>query len=327
MSTRVLAVALVVVAWSCAPPSDSLGPRDDSGTLGRWGEDTSQPGEDAAAADLAHALDTSAPDTAPEDTAVWYEPPEHFTVVFLDIGQGDAILVQFPGGSTMLVDGGNKSSGWSTILPYLDDLHLTRLDYVVVTHPDADHCGGLDDVVLGVDVGQVWENGQVADTWAWWDFSDAVDDQGIQRITVHRGYEEHIDGCYVEVLNADEGWDDTNGNSVVMAVECEGIRVLLTGDAHSGTQEDLVDVFGTDLESDVVKIPHHGSWDRFSEFPTYVTPAVAACSVGAGNGYGHPDPDVVGEWQDVGAKFLRTDQSGNITVTIREGNLAVLTEY
>ncbi len=324
---RRASIIIILLIWCCSPTADSLAPPDDSGSLGRWGHDTAQPADDSVAADLSPGQDLVPPDLPPEDTAVWYEPPEHFTVVFLDIGQGDSILLQFPGGSTMLVDGGNKSAGWSTIVPYLHDLHLTRLDYVVVTHPDADHCGGLDDVVLDVDVGQVWENGQTADTWAWWDFSDAVDDQGIQRINVHRGYEEDVDGCYVQVLNANEGWGDANGNSVVLAVECEGIRVLLTGDAHSGTQEDLVDVYGTDLESDVVKVPHHGSWDRFSPFPSYVSPAVAACSVGPNNGYGHPDPEVIAEWQDVGAKFFRTDHSGHITVTIREGNLAVLTEY
>ena len=283
------ALIVVLLLWcSCSPTSEPLSPPDDSGSLGPWVQDTVPQSNDTSAFDTEEGSDSGTPDLEAEDTVKWYEPPDHFTVVFLDIGQGDSILVQFPEGSTMLVDGGNKSAGWSTILPYFEELHLTRLDYVVVSHADADHCGGLDDVVLGVEVGQVWENGQTADTWAWWDFSD-----------VHRGYEEHIDGCYVEVLNANEGWGDTNGNSIVLAVDCEGIRVMLTGDAHSGTQEDLVYVYGTDLESDVVKVPHHGSWDRFSEFPEYVSPAIAACSVGAGNGYGHPDPEVVAEWCSV----------------------------
>jgi competence protein ComEC len=318
---------LLVVLVGCTQPGEAVLPPDDSGPLGRWAQDITESPDVAFAADLGRLTVELIGDTGVDAPPPVYTPPEHFTAVFIDVGQGDAILLQFPEGSTMLVDGGSKSAGWSYVLPYLDELPLTQLDYVVVTHPDADHCGGLDDVVLGVNVLEVWENGQIADTWAWWDFSDAVDDLAIPRITVNRGYDRLIDGCYVQVLNADEGWDDTNGNSVVLQVECEGMRVLLTGDAHAGTQDELAYVYGTDLASDVVKVPHHGSWDRMGEFPDYVTPAIAACSVGANNGYNHPAPEVVEEWELSGATFLRTDESGTITVTLRDGHLAVLTEY
>jgi len=243
-----------------------------------------------------------------------YAPPDGLEVVFLDVGQGDAILVRFPLGATMLVDGGKNNSGVNLILPAFEKLHLVDLDYLVVTHADADHCGGLDEVVDGVAVEEVWENGIGKDTGTWWDFSDAVDKNGIPRITVQRGDVREIDACRVEILNADEGWGDSNGDSIVLSIECQGITVLLTGDAHAGTQEDLVDVFGAALAADLVKIPHHGSADRYSEFPSFVLPKVAACSVGAGNSYGHPDSTVIGEWKATGAEFYRTDQVGTITV-------------
>ncbi len=256
-----------------------------------------------------------------------YEPPDGFEIVFIDVGQGDAVLARFPNGSTMLVDGGGKSAGKYAVLPYFEQIGLTHLDYIVVTHPDADHCGGLKDVVLGVYVGELWENGQTNDTLAWWDFSDAVDFRGVHRQTVHRGDETQIDGCSVEVLNADQGWGDTNGNSIVLSVDCEGVTVLLTGDAHAGTQEYLVQEYGADLESDVLKVPHHGSSDRFSEFPSHVQPWTAICSVGAGNSYGHPDSGVVEEWEAAGANFVRTDEAGTVTITAKAGELEIETEY
>lgn len=269
-------------------------------------------GQDAPRIDLPHGI---------------YEPPDGFEIVFLDVGQGDAILVRFPAGSTMLVDGGSKSSGKYVILPYFEEIGLAHLDYLVVTHPDADHCGGLKDVVFGVYVGEVWENGQTNDTQAWWDFSDAVDMRGVHRQVVHRGDQQEIDGCSVEVLNADQGWGDTNGNSIVLSVDCEEVTVLLTGDAHAGTQEYLVQERGAELESDVVKVPHHGSSDRFEEFPSFVQPWTAVCSVGEGNGYGHPDAAVIEEWEATGANLVRTDEVGTVTITAKAGKLALETEY
>jgi beta-lactamase superfamily II metal-dependent hydrolase len=261
-----------------------------------------------------------------EVVPVEYEPPDGFEVIFFDVGQGDAILLRFPQGATMLVDGGDNSAGYSVVLPAFKKLNLTDLDYLVVTHADADHCGGLDDVVFAVDVGEVWENGSTKDTWAWWDFSDAVDEKGIPRKVVHRGEVRDIDGCTVTVLNADQGWGDPNWDSIVLAVACEGTKVLLTADAPAGPQADLIKEYGADLKADVVKIPHHGSADRDSMFPSSILPGVAVCSVGAGNPFGHPDPDVVAEWEAVGADFYRTDLSGTITVRGKDGEVKVETD-
>ncbi len=256
-----------------------------------------------------------------------YVPPDGLQLVFLDVGQGDAVLVRFPKGATMLVDGGKNDRGTEVILPAFEALNLVDLDYIVVSHADADHCGGLDEVVQGVAVEEVWENGIDKDTSAWWDFSDAVDAHGIPRVTVQRGDVREIDACRVEVLNSDQGWGDSNGDSIVLGIECEGVSVLLTGDAHAGTQEDLIDVYGSDLQADLVKLPHHGSSDRYDEFPSFVLPKVAVCSVGAGNSYGHPAPEVVAEWKAVGADFYRTDQVGTVTVDAKGGVLNVHTEW
>ena len=318
---RALLLVLLFLLSGCSLTSGPAKSAPDGGALQPWQSDTA---EFDGAGPAADTQDGALPDEIVPD--IPYQPPIGFEMDFIDVGQGDSILLRFPQGSTMLVDGGGKGAGWSVVVPYLQDLNLDYLDYLVVTHPDADHCGGLDDVVWEIEIGEAWENGQTNDTWAWWDFSDALDELEVPRRIVQRGDEEIIDGCEVEVFNGDEGWDDTNGNSIVLSIECQGIVLLLTGDAHAGTQEELTDEYPQGINSDVVKIPHHGSADRYTHFPSYVRPDIAVCSVGA-NGYGHPDPQVIQEWEDAGATFYRTDKAGTVVVTALAGELSVVTEW
>lgn len=271
--------------------------------------------------------DASDDDVGDDDDDSDYIPPDGLEIVIFDVGQGDAILVRFPGGSTMLVDGGPNQAGDSVILPFFQTLHLDRLDYLVSTHPDADHSGGLDDVVEAVVVGEVWENGLEKDTMTWDEFSVAVDERGIPRYTVERGDEENIDGCRILVMNADQGWADHNANSVVLFIACEEVAVMLTGDATETTQDDLIDHYGDELEADLVKVPHHGSPDHASQFPTYVLAEYAVISCGEGNPYGHPAPEVVFEWEATGAQIFRTDLHGDVTVRAKDGALSVATEF
>ena len=318
-----LLLVLALIACTVSPSPVDYG---DGGSVQPWGtadgRSDTEPEAYSQSSDLAIESETDAW-VVPQE----YCPPDGLEIVFLDVGQGDSILVRFPEGSTMLVDGGNKSAAQWVILPYFDKLMLERLDYLVPTHPDADHVGGLDDVVNEVEIGEVWENGQTNDTWAWLDFSDAVDAHGVPRIKVQRGYERDVDGCRVEVLNADEGWDDFNSNSIVIAVDCEGVSVLLTGDATAGTQTALVEEFGVHLESDVVKIPHHGSSDYYGGFAATVLPKAAVCSVGSNNAYGHPDKDVISSWLATGAHFYRTDEVGTVTIQAKDGNMTIETEW
>jgi beta-lactamase superfamily II metal-dependent hydrolase len=252
------------------------------------------------------------------DDAVAENAPEGLEVDVLDVGEGDAVLVRFPGGSTMLVDGGPNAAGEDVLLPFFTSIHLTTLEYVVATHPDADHCGGLDDVVNNVHVLHVWENGQTKNTATWNDFAQAVQAHGLTPRIVHRGDAEDVDGCDVEVFNADQGYADVNSNGIVLAIICEGGQVLLTGDATEATENDLIGAFGGRLHSQIVKVPHHGSSNRSPAFPGAVDAEYAIFSVGP-NSYGHPNPDVAAEWEATGAEIFRTDQQGTIVGEIHNG--------
>jgi len=274
----------------------------------------------AVCADDGEPGTTSWPDGNDDDV---YQPPDELKITFYDVGQGDAALLRFPGGSTMLVDGGPNGAGAAAIVPNLRELGLDYLDIMVVTHPDADHCGGLDEVLAAVAIGELWENGETKDTTAWDAFSDAVDASGAPRCTVSRGDEHTIDGCRILVLNADEGWSDVNANSVVLSIDCAGITLLLTGDITAEAQDDLIAVYDDDLAADAVKVPHHGSANRAATFPGYVKPEVAVVSCGADNPYGHPDAATVAEWEAAGATTYRTDRDGPVVVTAREGSISV----
>lgn len=297
---------------------------------------------DAEATELPDGTDATSPDTAadtvaedtPVDTVpevqepvdtIQYEAPDGLEVVFFDVDQGDAALFRFPGGSTMLIDGGSDGWGYDTILPYMQSIHLSRLDYVVISHAHSDHCGGLDEVVSEVAVGEFWENGQTSGSTQWTDLSAAVDKKKIPRETVSRGYQTDVDGCSVQVLNADEGWGDYNADSIVLSIDCEGITVLMTGDITAGSQQYILEESGAKLRSDVVKVPHHGSPDYYPDFVTKVAARMAVCSVGAGNPYGHPSPDAVQAWKDAGAKFFRTDEDSTVTLKAKNGAMSATT--
>jgi len=259
-----------------------------------------------------------------------YMPPDGFEVIYFDVGQGDSFLLRFPAGSTMLIDGGPNDQGYDTIIPYFHNLHLKHLNYMVSTHPHADHCGGLDEVIYNVEVDEVWENGETNDTGSWSDFVKAVANSHIPVTIMKRGDTQDIDGCNVLVLSSNQGYtgdEELNANSMVLSVSCENQKFLFTADITEEPQNDLISIYGNDLKSDVVKVPHHGSPDRAQDFPQYVLPSYAVISVGQPNDYGHPSAQVIQEWEDVGATVYRTDNNGTVKISAKNGELTTSTEH
>jgi competence protein ComEC len=215
------------------------------------------------------------------------------------------------------------------VVPALEALHLDFLDYIVSSHPDADHCGGLDEIVKDVEVGEIWWSGIGKTTSTWQAFADAADAHDIPWTAVQRDDAATIDGCDVLVLNADQGWggdDGYNDNSVVLSIACEDAVFLLTGDVTDSAQADIMDYNGEELASDFVKVPHHGSNDRDPGFADLVAPLYAVISVGAGNPYEHPDPGTIADWEGVGADVYRTDQDGTVIVRAKAGQFFVSTQ-
>jgi competence protein ComEC len=249
-------------------------------------------------------------------------------VTVLDVGQGDSIFTAFPGGRTMLVDGGGTSGasrvgkvrtgidvGEQVVSPYLWKRGLKRLDVVALTHAHQDHLGGLEAVL---------ENFRVRELWVGHDVSSAAYSALLQharargvRIVHHvRGEVFSWEGVAGHVL-----WPDTpdavpaakNNDSLVLRLEHGRVNLLLPGDIERPVERELV-AGSEPLAADFLKVAHHGSKTSTSaDLLASVAPRVAAISVGENNPFGHPNPKVLERLRAAGVRALRTDQDGAIT--------------
>jgi competence protein ComEC len=238
-------------------------------------------------------------------------PTPAFTVHFMDVGQGDAILIE-RGDTDILVDGGSTSAN---VLAYLQGQGVADIDLLVATHPHADHIGGLPAILAQYHVSEVWVNGDTSTSQTYQDFAAAVAAEGATVREVTRGYSTQIDGLDIAVLNPSQLTDDPNEDSVVFRLTCGKVSVLLTGDATSDSEAGML-ATGLTLDSDVLKVGHHGSNTSTSDaFLTAVTPEDAVISVGAGNTYGHPHQQTLDRLAAHGVTVYRTDEDGTVTLT------------
>ena len=256
-------------------------------------------------------------------------------VTFLDIGQGDAALVELPGGGTMLVDGGGSwdpefDPGRRVIGPWLARRGVRRLDRIVLTHPHPDHANGLVSLLDELPVGEVWTNGAPSTLPAIVRLSAIAARKGVP---VRRPYAFAEGGATVEVLHPLQGgavrvgarWSENDG-SIVLRLGFGRGSVLLTGDIEGPAEARLL-AQGVALGATVVKVPHHGS--RTSSSPRFVAavhPAVAVISVGAHNRWHFPAARVVARWRGAGARVLGTDEHGAVRVRLDgSGGVSVTT--
>ena len=261
------------------------------------------------------------------------QPSQNLTVVFIDVGQGDSILVILPNTKTLLIDGGERE-GYGKVLATLQEHGLSYVDVVVATHPHADHIGGLVDVIKSVDIGEVLDSGQVHTTQTFEDFLDAIDTKQIPLRSVRQGDSINLDPTVkIDVLNPPVNLLDSadneagfNDNSVVLKLTYGEFSALLTGDMEERNEARLVSENTTGLDADVLKAGHHGSRTSSSlPFLNAVTPEVVIISLGAGNTYGHPHQEALDR---ISAAF-RTDIDGTITLTVNASNseyYSILTE-
>jgi beta-lactamase superfamily II metal-dependent hydrolase len=266
------------------------------------------------------------------------QPSQNLTIVFIDVGQGDSILVILPNTRTLLIDGGERE-GYGKVLATLQEHGLSHIDVVVATHPHADHIGGLVDVIKSVNVGEVLDSGQVHTTQTFEDFLDAIDTKQIPLRSVRQGDSIKLDPTVkidilnppVNLLDSADNEADFNDNSVVLKLTYGEFSALLTGDMEERNEARLVSENATGLDADVLKAGHHGSRTSSSlPFLNAVTPEVVIISLGAGNTYGHPHQEALDRISAAGVERLfRTDIDGTITLTVNASNseyYSILTE-
>lgn len=233
------------------------------------------------------------------------------TVTWLDVGQGDAAVIQC-GGQSILIDGGKPEKS-SYIYAWLQQHGLSYLDVIVATHVDADHIGGLSGALNYASVGTAYCPETTGTTETFQSFVKYLAQRGKQITVPTAGETFALGGAQIQILGPLHRAEDSNDNSIVLKVSFGATSFLFTGDAERAEEQDLLNS-GVNLQSTVLKVGHHGS-DTSTSYPFLraVAPQYAVISVGAGNSYGHPTEAVLSRLRDAGVTTFRTDMQGEIT--------------
>ncbi len=238
------------------------------------------------------------------------------TVTFLDVGQGDSILVETPDGVQLLIDGGPDNTvlrRLSQELPWFD----TNLDMVLGTHPDKDHIGGLVDVLKRYQVDKIITTENTGETMVASTFQKGLLNEGVPVEMARAGQVYQLGASTTLTIFAPAGNPamlESNTASIVARLSYGEIDFMLTGDAPSSIEAYLVKMYGEELQSEVLKLGHHGSKTSSSdEFLDTVTPRYAVVSAGKDNSYGHPHQNVIDAVQVRNITLVNTADTGSIT--------------
>lgn len=224
---------------------------------------------------------------------------------FIDTGNSDAILI-ISDGKAMLVDGGDNDDE-TLVVNYIKSKGITELEYVIATHPHADHVGGLDAVVSELSVKTVFVANGDSDTKTYRDFIEAAIDRGLSPSVPLEDKKFLLGDAYFTVLNTNGGKDTNNQSLVVEYVNGED-KILLMGDAEEQVEEEILSKVS---KVDLLKVGHHGSRSSTSQaFFDKVSPEYAVITCGANNKYGHPHQETVSKLTEV--EVHRTDECGHI---------------
>jgi competence protein ComEC len=265
-------------------------------------------------------------------------------LTFLDVGQGDAAVVETSEGPVMLIDGGGASDftdqGRAVVAPFLWERGIRQLDVVIATHPQLDHMGGLASIAREFDVGQLWTNGIERDAPFVRRLKEITNARHIPVRAVSRADGSFSLGeCTVHILNPagpgvssivsalDPARDGKhlNNQSIVIRLVCGGASVLYTGDIEEEAEEGLAE--SGLVASAVLKVPHHGSRGSLSErFLEAVSPTLAVASVGRANSYGHPAPAMLDLYRRLHIAVLRTDRDGAVTIVQSASGMRITCE-
>lgn len=253
------------------------------------------------------------------------------SVVFLDVGQGDSILIHAPNGQVMLIDGGRSIDlAERVILPQINAWGASQVDVLVVTHPDADHISGLVGVLENFPVKLAALTGDQHATQIYERLLTDIRDKHIQALQVRTGAAIPFDPAVeLEVLGPDDEFvnrDNANDGSIVLKLTYGQTSFLLTGDAEMSVNQAILQR-GADVRATVLKLGHHGSRTSTDEsWLRAVQPQWGIISAGAGNSYGHPHPEVIAALDKLGIQYLRTDEHGTITIASDGAQLRVTSQ-
>lgn len=253
-------------------------------------------------------------------------------IFFIDVGQGDSTLIITPKNKVILIDGGgsldkNYDVGKSVLVPYLLDREISKIDYIIVSHFDNDHVGGLMYVLKTLKVKNILISKQSEDSKEYKEFMELAKKERIKIIIVKQGDSIKIekDITFNILYPASKlEFDDLNNNSIVTKMIYKDFSILFTGDIEMEAEDKILKKYNQDtLKSTVLKVAHHGSkTSTTEEFINSVNPKITLIGVGKNNNFGHPNEEVLDRIENSGAKIYRTDEAGEISLKVnKEGRI------
>ena len=245
--------------------------------------------------------------------AVDHAEQKPLTVHFIDVGQGDSILLDL-GDTEVLIDGGEKSPG---VVNYIDDYIDGPLEVIIATHPHTDHIGGLIAVLDAFEVDEIWLNGDTTTSQTYSQFMSAVNSEGAEVFTARRGDTIQAGNLTFNVLNPANVSGSTNDNSIVLSLGCGQVDFLFTGDAEQEAEASMLVQSSVPVpDVEILKVGHHGSRTASSmQFLQVTKPELAIYMAGQGNSYGHPHQETITNLCQIGAEIYGTDIHGTIIVS------------
>lgn len=241
----------------------------------------------------------------------------NLVVHFLDVGQGDSEFIELPDGKCMLIDAGTSEYS-QTVIENINSYGYSLIDYVVATHPHADHIGGMSEVINSFEIGEIYMPKVSTSTRTFENLLTAISDKGLSINTARAGVKVYS-GSILEIeflAPVSSNYDDLNNSSAVLKISYGSNSYLFMGDAEELSEKEMIKNNHTLLDADVLKVGHHGSDSSSTyEFLSAVSPKYAVISCGVDNSYGHPHRETVDKLNKAGAEIYRTDEQGNITIT------------
>ncbi|XOB46203.1 MAG: ComEC/Rec2 family competence protein [Candidatus Nealsonbacteria bacterium] len=254
--------------------------------------------------------------------------PQFLEVSFFDVGQGDAIFIETPNNYQILIDGGPTSAVLEKLgkeMPFWD----RTIDLIVLTHPEHDHIAGLLEVLKRYKVDFILWSGVLKDTGEYKEWKKLIEDEDVKTKIAKIGQKILTPKIFFDVLYPFEDLEgkevkNTNNTSIALRLVFNNNSFIFTGDLYKSIEKKLVDR-ELYLNSDVLKVGHHGSKTSTSEkFLEEVNPEITVISVGKENSYGHPHPEVLDILDKYDIKVLRTDRDGDIKIFSDGENLKIL---
>ncbi|ASN06886.1 ComEC/Rec2 family competence protein [Virgibacillus necropolis] len=257
--------------------------------------------------------------------AIHAEQQSNMEVHFIDVGQGDSILLETPENKTILIDGGTPESG-DDIVEYLKKQQVTKIDLLIVTHPDIDHIGGLTKVMKSTKVKKVLDSGKLYTTKTYRKYISEIAKQNIPVEIAEKNQLIKLDpSIKIKVLNTYEPFRSNNESSIALKVTYKKMDFLFMGDIKKEQEKELIQT--EDLQAEILKVAHHGSKTSTSiGFLEEVRPEVAILTYSKKNDYGHPVGRVIQNLYQVNAFIFSTAVFGNISITTNGTEYYIWTE-